>query len=129
MVVQLKVLPLPCETEVGLAVNDDIVGGGVLTVTVAVRVTDPALFVAVRVYVVVDAGETVVEPVVAEEVNEPGVIEICVAPVIAQLRVLFPPDAMDVGLAANDEIDGCAAVTLIVTVLVVDPLLFVAVRV
>jgi hypothetical protein len=50
VVTQLKVLLVPESTLVGLAVNDVIVGlARVVTVTVAIAVVDPALFVAVSV--------------------------------------------------------------------------------
>jgi hypothetical protein len=49
-VVQLSVLALPSEIPAGLAVNELIVGRfGLVTVTVAVAVTDPDVFVAVSV--------------------------------------------------------------------------------
>jgi outer membrane usher protein FimD/PapC len=48
--VQLNVDELPEMMEVGDAVNDEMVGiGALVTVTVAMEVTDPELLVAVRV--------------------------------------------------------------------------------
>jgi hypothetical protein len=60
-----------------------------VTVTFAVEVTEPPEFVAVSVYVVVVVGLTVVEPLADVDVNEPGVMAILAAPVVAQLSVLL----------------------------------------
>jgi len=51
-----------------------------------------------------------------------------VAPLVAQLNVLLPPELMLVGFAVNELIVGLAAVvTVTVAVAVVDPALLVAV--
>lgn len=55
---------------------------------------------------VVAVGLTLVEPLADEELNAPGEIEIAVAPLVVQLRVVLAPELMIVGLAANDAIDG-----------------------
>ena len=109
-----------------------IVSGPVLaeTVTCAVAVVEPALFVAVSVYVVVAAGTTVVEPLADVELRPPGVIEILVAPVVDQLKTLLEPDVMLVGLAVKELIDGLlGASTVTVKVEVVEPVALVAVSV
>ena len=55
---------------------------------------------------------------------------IVVAPVVTQLRVLMPAKLMLVGLAVNELIVGrLGSATLTVTVAVVEPVVFVAVRV
>jgi len=64
------------------------------------------------------------------EVKPPGLILIFVAPLVAQLSVLLPPELMLVGFAVNELIVGFAAVvTVIVAVAVVDPAPLVAVSV
>jgi hypothetical protein len=55
--------------------------------------------------VVVAVGLTLVVPLAAVEVNVPGVIA-KVAPVVAQLSVLLPPELIDAGLAENELIVG-----------------------
>ncbi len=55
---------------------------------------------------------------------------IVVAPVVAQLRVLMPPRLIPVGLAVKELIVGrLGCPTFTVTVAVVEPVVFVAVRV
>ena len=57
-------------------------------------------------------------------------IVMVVAPVVAQLSVLMPPRPMLVGLAVNELIVGrLGCDTFTVTVAVVEPVVFVAVRV
>jgi hypothetical protein len=51
---------------------------------------------------VVAVGVTLVEPLAAVEVKDPGEIYIFVAPVVAQLSVLLAPGLMLAGFAAND---------------------------
>jgi hypothetical protein len=66
------------------------------------------------------------------EVNVPGVMDMLVAPDVAQLNVLFEPEVMLVGLALNELIVGLgllAAFTVTVAVAVVAPEEFTAVRV
>jgi hypothetical protein len=64
------------------------------------------------------------------EAKVPGVRAIFVAPVVAQLSVLFDPDVMLVGFALNELIVGLlSVVTVIVAVVVVDPEELVAVSV
>jgi len=108
-VVQLRVLLEPELMLVGLAVNELIVGLlelFVFTVTVTVEVVEREEFVAVSVKVVVAVGLTLVEPLAEAEVNEPGEIEIVVAPLVAQLSVVLVPEFTVVGFAVNEAIDG-----------------------
>jgi hypothetical protein len=72
----------------------------------------------------------VVEPLADVDVNEPGLMEMDVAPDVVQLRVLLEPASMLVGLAVKELIVGLVgAVTVTVTVEVVEPATSVAVRV
>lgn len=103
-----------------------------VTVTVAVEVADPAVFVAMSVYIVVADGFTLVEPLAAAEVKVPGVIEIVVAPLVVQFNVLLAPGLMLAGLAVKERIVGLlggAALTVTVAVEVAEPAAFVAVSV
>jgi hypothetical protein len=59
--------------------------------------------------VVVAVGLTVVDPFAEVEVKVPGVMEMLVAPVVAQLSVLLEPEAMLVGLAVKEAIFGLPA--------------------
>jgi hypothetical protein len=80
--------------------------------------------------VVVAVGLTLVEPVADVEVNVPGVIAMLVAPVVDQSNILLEPEAMLGGVAVNKEIVGLvAALTVTVTVDVVEPVALVAVSV
>lgn len=75
-------------------------------------------------------GLTFVEPLAEVDVNEPGVMAILVAPVVAQLNVLLEPEATLVGLAVKELITGLLAVfTVRVSVDAVDPAELVAVSV
>jgi len=56
--------------------------------------------------VVVAAGLTLVDPLPEVELNPPGEIEIAVAPLVAQLRLLLVPEFMLAGFAVKDEIVG-----------------------
>ena len=79
---------------------------------------------------VVAVGLTFVEPLAEVDVNEPGVMAILVAPVVAQLNVLLEPEATLVGLAVKELITGLLAVfTVRVSVDAVDPAELVAVSV
>lgn len=79
---------------------------------------------------VVVVGLTLVEPFAEVEVNVPGVMDMLVAPDVVQLKVLFDPEVMLVGLALNELIVGLlAAFTVTVAVAVVAPEEFTAVRV
>jgi len=78
----------------------------------------------------VAVGLTFVEPLAEVDVNEPGVMAILVAPVVAQLNVLLEPEATLVGLAVKELITGLLAVfTVRVSVDVVEPAELVAVSV
>jgi hypothetical protein len=100
------------------------------TVTVVVAVLEPALFVAVSVYVVVAVGETGTEPWPAVVEYEPGVIVICEAPVTFQLNVLLPPGEIELGFAVKETIVGAGVeLTVTMTVAFVEPALLVAVSV
>jgi hypothetical protein len=108
-VVQLSVLALPSAIPVGLAVNELIVGRfGWVTVTVTVAVTDPEVFVAVSVYVVVAAGLIVIAPLCDVEANVPGATLTLVDPVVAQFSVVVVPAVIAAGLAVNEVIAGAA---------------------
>lgn len=79
---------------------------------------------------VVADGLTLVDPLADVEVNVPGVMARLVAPVVVQLSVLLEPEVMLVGLAAKELITGLLAVfTVTVSMAVVEPVAFVAVRV
>ena len=88
-----------------------------VTVTFAVAVVEPVELVAVKVYVVVAVGLTLVEPVAALEVKLPGVIAIDVAPLADQFKLLLDPEVMLPGLAENELITGLlpAAFTVMVS--------------
>jgi hypothetical protein len=104
---QLSVLLPPEPILVGLALNELMVGvPAALIVTVAVDVTEPDALVAVSVYIVVAVGLTLVDPLADIEVNPPGEIEIVVAPLAVQLRVLLAPELMLAGLAPKEVIVG-----------------------
>jgi hypothetical protein len=51
-------------------------------------------------------GLTLVEPLAADDVNVPGVMEIEVAPLVDQLNVLLAPGGTLVGFAVNDAMLG-----------------------
>ena len=75
-------------------------------------------------------GLTLVEPLADVDVNVPGVMATLVAPVVAQLSVLLEPEVILVGLAVKELIVGLlAAVTVTVSVAVVEPAVLVAVSV
>ena len=79
---------------------------------------------------VVAVGLTFVEPLAEVEVKVPGVMAMLVAPVVAQLRVLLDPEVMLAEFAVNELMVGfVAAVTVIVSVEVVEPAALVAVNV
>jgi hypothetical protein len=101
-----------------------------VTVTFAVAVVEPALFFAVRVYVVVAVGFTLVEPLADVDVNVPGVMAMLDAPLVAQLSVLLEPEVMLAGLAVNEAMVGLLdAATVTIAVDVTEPAEFVAVSV
>ena len=83
-----------------------MVGVVVSTVTVAVCVLVPFAFVAVRVYVVVEVGFTVVDPMRVEVEKLPGVITREVALPTLQESVLVPAERTIVGEAIKEEIVG-----------------------
>lgn len=128
LVAQLKVLLAPEAMLVGLAVNEVMDGKLLDTVTVTVAVTEPAVLVAVKVYVVVAAGLTDVVPLAATDVNDPGVMATLAAPVVDQPRVLLPPVPMVAGLAVKELMMGSVRM-LTVTDAVVEPAELVAVSV
>jgi hypothetical protein len=61
----------------------------------------------------VAVGLTLAEPVAEVDVKVPGVMEMLVAPVVVQFRVLLAPEVMPVGLAANDVIAGADPLLLL----------------
>lgn len=76
------------------------------------------------------AGLTVVEPLAAVELRPPGVIEMLVAPLVDQLRVLLEPEVMLAGLAVKELIEGLLGeFTVTVSVEAVEPVALVAVSV
>ena len=107
VVAQLSMLLEPELMLTGLAVKELMVGfAGIVTVTAAVAVVDPAALVAVSVYIVVTVGSTLVEPLADVEVNPPGEIEIVVALLVSQLSILFAPAFMLAGSAVKEVIEG-----------------------
>jgi hypothetical protein len=62
-VVQVSVLEAPGNIELGVAVNEEIVGNDTdpFTVTVTLALIDPAPLLAVNVYIIVAVGLTAVE--------------------------------------------------------------------
>jgi len=78
----------------------------VVTVTFAIAVFEPEALVAVRVYVVVAVGLTLVVPLANVDVNVPGVMAIVVAPLVVQLRVLLVPEFTLAGFAVKDVMAG-----------------------
>ncbi len=108
-VVQLSVLIPPSVMLVGLAVNELIVGSvGCVTVTTSVAVTEPVVFVAVKVYVVVAVGLRTTDPLANVDANVPGVMATLVAPEVAQFSVVVDPAMMDAGLAEKELMAGAA---------------------
>jgi hypothetical protein len=83
--------------------------------------------------VVVLVGATVVDPLALLDVKPVGEMLTEVAPVVAQLRVSDAPAAITFWLALNDVMPGTDpppdAVTVMVSVAVVEPALLVAVSV
>jgi hypothetical protein len=108
-VAQLKVLFEPEVMLVGFALNELIVGLGLLaafTVTVAVAVAAPEEFTAVKVKVVVAVGLMLIEPFADVELNVPGVMVIPVAPEVVHANELLVPESTLAGFAAKDETIG-----------------------
>jgi hypothetical protein len=104
-----------------------------VTVTAVDAVTEPAELVAVSVYVVVAAGLTLVEPLAALEVNDPGAIAMVVAPLVAQLSCVLAPAAIVAGVAWNEVTvgfdGGGVLATVTVAVAVTEPVALLAVSV
>jgi len=93
----------------GVAMKERIAGneggGAATTVTITCWVTVPAVLVADRVKVVVEAGLTIALPEAGRE-PIPGDMLTDVAPVTFQLRLEFPPGLMLEGLAVRERITG-----------------------
>lgn len=90
----------------GLKLRLSIVGGGPVTVSVAVLRADPPGLLAARVYIVVDPGETVFVPL-AGTLPMPGLMETDdVAPLISHWTVACSPAMIIVGLTSNNPIVG-----------------------
>lgn len=89
------------------------VGAVASTVTVVVAVLVPLLFVAVIVYVMVEVGFTVVDPMRVEVENPPGVIVTLEAFVMFQESVEVPAEATTAGDALNELIVGLMPETVI----------------
>ena len=100
---QVSVEDDPDEIEVGLA--ERLTVGAATTVTVTDRVTVPPAPTAVSVYVVVEVGLTVVEPVVPNPLPTPEIV-IVLALETFHDRVTEAPEEIDVGLAVNELIVG-----------------------
>jgi hypothetical protein len=131
---QFRVEDCPWSMVAGDAENKAMIGtpgpGGlppVFTVTVVCEVTEPAELVAVRMYVVVAAGDTLVVPAAATVPME--LIDTEVAPVTLQLRAELPPVLMVAGEAAKKATIGtpAAGFTVTVTCAVVVPMALIAV--
>ena len=100
-VLQLKVDCPPAAMLFGLATKRTICAVVASTVTVTGAVTVlPSAPVALIVYVVVVAGETVALPLAAT-LPMPGKMDTVVAPEVVQLKVDCPPAAMVLGLATK----------------------------
>jgi hypothetical protein len=106
----------PAAMTVGEAVKLSTVGTAPPTVTVTAAETEvtPSAPVAVRVYVVVADGETLVLPF-ADTVPTPLLIVTVEAPVVVQDKSEVPPLLMLVGDAAKRTIAGLDAPTVTVT--------------
>lgn len=123
---QHSLVLVPGEMNGGLATKVTTCGIPIpATVTVTGAVTDlPSALLAVRVYVVVADGDTVVLPF---KVTGPTPLMLTVvAPLVVQLKVDWPPCAMVSGLASNLRICGVpvttgTAVTVTVTFCVTVP--------
>ena len=92
--------------------------GAVATWTVVVAVEVPFAFVAVRVYMTVEVGFTVIEPTRVEVEKEPGVITTELAFETFQVRVEVPRDATIVGEAVKEEMPGWTPEDVVPLVLV-----------
>jgi len=121
---QLSVDACPSVRAGGFA--DILTVGRLLTVTVALLLTDPKALVAVITYVVVAVGITDVDPLVPTD-PIPGLIVNAVALVDVQERIDDEPSAIDAGLALSDTVGRLFTVT--VTLLVTEPDTLLAVRV
>ena len=116
---QLSVMPWPCVTGFGVAMNELILGGGFWaaeTVTVVCAVTLPVEFVAVSVYAVVWLGFTEME--LPDTVPTPEMLSV-VAPVTDQESTVPCPAVIVEGDAENELMTGACAWTG-VTVTVAD---------
>ena len=82
------------------------VGGVASTVTVVVAVEVPLPFVAVKVYVMVEVGFTVIEPTSVEVENEPGEMATEDAFVILKESVEVPAEATMEEEAEKEEMIG-----------------------
>ena len=80
--------------------------GEVLTLMVTDAVAEPALLVAVSVYVVVLEGATTVEPLAVVKVALMGAIVTEVAPVVLQLKVTLVPLATEDASAVKEAMIG-----------------------
>jgi len=133
VICQHSLVDCPASIVGGFATNVTTCGTvapATMTVTGAVTLL-PSALVAVRVYVVVVVGDTVVLPLTGT-VPTPLMLAV-VAPFVAQLNVDCWPDEMVTGFASNRRICGLPAVAVVVTaietVAVVVPFGPVAVRV
>jgi hypothetical protein len=103
------------EVPVAVAASEaGVVGGVASTVTVVVAVEVPFAFVAVRVYVVVDVGWTMKDPVSVEVENAPGVIATELAFVTLKASVEVPAASTREEDAVKEAIEGVAALAVVV---------------
>lgn len=126
--VQVSVVSLPAVMDVGLAVKVVMTGmPAAVTVTAAVAVELPALLPAVRVYVVVEEGDTDFVPEV-DTVPTPWLMETEVAPLTVHDSVELLPEVIEAGLAVKLVISGGPdGLTVIMAVVADWPASFVAV--
>ena len=83
--------------------------GAVATATLVVAVLVPFAFVAVRVYIVVEVGFTVIELEAVDVLKPPGLMAMFViVPVAFQLRTEAEPLATTVGEAVKEAMEGGA---------------------
>jgi hypothetical protein len=95
------------EPPIPVAAKPEGIEGGALSIlTVVVAVEVPFAFVAVRVYVVVEVGLTVVDPVRVEVEKAPGVIATELAFEMFQERIEEEPESISTGDAVNEDTIG-----------------------
>lgn len=117
-----KITDCPRAMVVESAANDLIIGEGGFTVTVINFVTEPEMFTAVMVYVVVAIGFTVIFVLPKTLPTPLSMLKVVGAPPDkVQDKVAEFPEIIVVGLTVNLEITGTAGFTITVTDFAVDP--------